>query len=115
MPKLEITGLDKLQKRLKENATMNNVKKVVQHNGSQLQLKMQKNADFKMGYQTGATKRSIGLEMKDGGFTAESGPTTEYAEYLEYGTRYMAAQPFVTPAFNEQKTKFKSDLQKLVR
>lgn len=115
MPKLKVTGLDKLQKRLKENVRMDDVKRVVKHNGSQLQTKMQNNAEFTRGYQTGTTKRSIGLEITNSGFTAEVEPTTEYSPYLEYGTRFMEAQPFVKPAYNEQKVKFKSDMQKLVR
>ena len=76
---------------------------------------MQDHADFTKGYATGQTKRSIGLEIMDGGMTAASGPTTEYSEYLEYGTRFMEAQPFVNPALNEQKGKFLDDLQKLMR
>lgn len=115
MAKIKVSGIDKLQKALKENVTLDDVKQVVKHNGSQLQKKMQANADFKMGYQTGQTKRSIGLEIKDGGFTAEVGPETEYAQYLEYGTRFMDAQPFVKPAYDKQKEKFKRDMQKLVR
>lgn len=35
--------------------------------------------------------------------------------YLEYGTRFMDAQPFVRPALEEQASKFKRDMQKLVR
>jgi HK97 gp10 family phage protein len=115
MARITVKGLDKLQKVLKENVTMDDVKRVVKHNGSQLQQKMQGKADFKKGYQTGQTKRSIGLEIVDGGFTASVGPETEYSPYLEYGTRYMEAQPFVKPAYDEQKEKFKSDMQKLVR
>lgn len=115
MPKLEIKGLDKLEKALKENVTLSDVKKVVRHNGSQMQQEMQANADFAKGYQTGATKRSIGLEIRDAGFTAEVEPGTDYSPYLEYGTRFMDAQPFVKPAYNTQKAKFKSDMQKLVR
>lgn len=115
MPRLEIKGLDKLERSLKENVTMSDVKRVVRHNGSQMQQKMKANADFSKGYQTGATKRSIGLEIKDGGFTAEVEPGTDYSPYLEYGTRYMSAQPFVKPAYDAQKGKFKSDMQKLVR
>lgn len=115
MAKLEIKGLDKLQKKLKENVTMDDVKNVVRHNGSQLQRKMQANADFKKGYQTGTTKRSIGLEIQDGGYTAEVGPETEYSPYLEYGTRFMDAQPFVKPAYDEQAQKFKRDMEKLVK
>lgn len=115
MAKLEIKGLDKLQKALKENVTMDDVKEVVRHNGSQLQKKMQEKADFKKGYQTGTTKRSIGLEIQDSGFTAEVGPETEYSPYLEYGTRFMEAQPFVKPAYDEQALKFKRDMGKLVK
>jgi HK97 gp10 family phage protein len=76
---------------------------------------MQSKADFKKGYQTGTTKRSIGIEIKDGGFTAEVGPETEYSPYLEYGTRYMQSQSFVRPSHEEQKEKFKSDMERLVK
>lgn len=115
MASIKITGLDKLEKALKENATLNDVKRVVRTNGSQLHKKMQSNADFSRGYQTGTTKRSIGLEIKDGGFTASVGPETEYSPYLEYGTRFMSAQPFVKPSLDEQEQKFKGDLEKLMR
>ncbi|MBO5789540.1 MAG: HK97 gp10 family phage protein [Clostridia bacterium] len=115
MAKIKIDGLDELEKKLKANVTLNDVKRVVKQNGAELQKKMQNKADFKMGYQTGTTKRSIGLEIKDSGMTAESGPETEYAPYLEYGTRFMEAQPFVRPALEEQAGQFKSDMQKLVR
>lgn len=113
--KIKVQGLDDLQKRLKENVTLDDVKRVVRQNGAELQQKIQDNADFKMGYATGTTKRSVDLQIKDGGMTAESGPTTEYAPYLEYGTRFMDAQPFVRPAYNEQKAQFQKDMQKLVR
>lgn len=115
MAKLKIDGLDELRKKLKENVTLDDVKRVVRHHGSGLQKNMQSKADFKRGYQTGTTKRSIGLEIKDSGFTASVGPETEYSTYLEYGTRFMDAQPFVRPAYEEQKEKFKRDMQKLVK
>ena len=127
MAGITIHGLDKLQKALKENVTLDDVKKVVKHNGSELQRKMQQNADFAKGYQTGTTKRSIGLEFEAAGLTAVSGaidpvlnpqsglPATEYSPYVEYGTRFMEAQPFVRPALEEQENQFKSDMQKLVR
>ncbi len=115
MPKIKVTGLDKLEKSLKKNVTMGDVKKVVRHNGAEMQRKMQENADFTQGYQTGTTKRSIGLEILDNGFTASVGPETEYSPYLEYGTRFMDAQPFVKPAHDAQKKKFKQDMKKLVR
>lgn len=115
MSDIQVKGLDKLQKALKENVTLDDVKKVVRHNGQQLQTRMQSKADFKKGYQTGETKRSIGLEIKDSGFTAQVGPETEYSPYLEYGTRFMDAQPFIKPAYDEQKEKFVRDMKKLAR
>lgn len=115
MAHLKVEGLEELAKTLKKNVTMNDVKRVVRHNGAGMQQKMQKNADFDKGYQTGTTKRSIYLEITDGGFTAASAPETEYSPYLEHGTRFMEAQPFVKPAFEDQKEQFKSDMKKLVR
>lgn len=115
MADIQVKGLDKLQKALKENVTLDDVKRVVRHNGSQLQKRMQGKADFRKGYQTGQTKRSIGLEIKDSGFTAQVGPETEYSPYLEYGTRFMEAQPFIKPAYDEQKEKFVRDMKKLAR
>ena len=115
MARIKFDGLEELQKKLKENVTLADVKRCVKQNGSALQKKMQEKADFKGGYQTGTTKRSIGLEMTDSGFTADVAPETEYSPYLEYGTRFMDAQPFVRPALESQAIQFKSDMQKLVR
>ena len=85
MPSLRVDGLADLQKKLKENVTMDDVKKVVKQNGAELDEKMVANAEFSKGYQTGTTKRSIRLEVTDGGFTAEVMPTTEYAPCLKIG------------------------------
>lgn len=115
MPKIKFEGLDSLEKKLKKNVTLDDVRRIVRLNGSELHEKMQKNADFKKGYQTGTTKRSITLDIKDGELTAEVEPQTEYSPYLEYGTRFMEAQPFVRPAFDAQAAQFKRDMQKLVR
>lgn len=115
MPKLKVTGIKDLQKALKKNVTLDDVKKVLKHNGAELQSKMQDNADFTQGYQTGATKGSIGLEISGDGFTAEVEPTTEYSPYVNFGTRFMDAQPFVSDAFNDQKEKFKKDMRKLTK
>lgn len=115
MARLKVDGLEELQKALKDNVKMDDVKRVVRYHGAALQKNMQGKADFKMGYQTGQTKRSIGLEIQDDGFTAEVGPETDYSPYLEYGTRFMEAQPFVRPSFDHQKGLFKKDMQKLMK
>ena len=115
MAGIRVEGLDKLAKKLKDNVNLDDVNRVVRKNGAALQRRMQKKADFTKGYATGKTKRSIDLQLADGGFTASSGPTTKYAEYLEYGTRFMEAQPFINPALEAQKWKFLSDMKKLMK
>lgn len=123
---IEVEGLKELQKKLKKNADLSDIKFIVRQNGAELQKRIQQKADFRGHYEwkkgsgkvfkkpTGTTKRSVGLEIKDGGMTAEAGPETEYAEYLEFGTRFMDAQPFVEPALDEQKDIFISDLKKIM-
>lgn len=107
-------GLEELEGKLKNNVTLSDVKRVVRTSGVRLQSLIQDNADFSRGYQTGATKRSVDLSIEDGGLTATSEPQTEYAQYVEWGTRFMEAQPFVRPGFVETKNKFIKDMRKLV-
>ena len=38
------------------------------------------------------------------GDTALVGPTVPYARFVEFGTRYMEAEPFAQPALEETKT-----------
>ena len=111
MSSIKVTGIDELQMKLKKNVQMSDVKKVVRKNGSDMQKKAQKNAPI----DTGTLQRSITLEMRDSGKTAEVEPTVDYGAYVELGTRFMTAQPYLKPAFNEQKEKFKQDMRKLAR
>ncbi|MBU5370533.1 HK97-gp10 family putative phage morphogenesis protein [Enterococcus avium] len=108
---LSINGLGKLQKKLKANMSMTDVKKVVRDNGAQLNAKAQRKAPV----DTGFLRRSIIFQLSDGGLKATSTPMAEYAPYLEYGTRFISAQPFMRPAFNEQKQIFKRDMDRLVK
>lgn len=120
-------GIDKLEEKLKKNASMLDVVNVVKLNTSEMQKEMQRRAVFKGHYEwekgvgkvfvkpTGTTKRSITLTIGNGGFTGSVQPTTEYAYYLEKGTRFMVAQPFLRPAFYLQTFKFKKDLNRLMK
>lgn len=109
------SGLNELRQALEERTNTQAIQTVVRKNGAALQTKMQRDAVFTKGYSTGATRQSIRLTLSDGGMTATVEPGTYYSPYVEYGTRFMAAQPFVGPAFNAQKNLFLSDLEKLVR
>ena len=115
MSGIKIEGIEKLQAKLKKNVQMDDVKRVVKTNGAQLKNKMVRNANFVKEYQTGTTKRHIFRNTKDSGLTVEVGPTTEYSPYIEFGTRFMGAQPFVRPALDEQKKVFVKDFKKLTK
>ena len=110
----KLDGADALLKKLKKGAKYEDVKNAVKLNGSELQRKTMRNASFDKGYQTGTTKRSINLEITDGGLVATVAPTTDYSMYLEFGTRFMSAQPFVGPSYHPQKAIFLKDLMRLV-
>lgn len=110
------SGFKELEALMKKSANVTQqVKSVVSKNGDFLKERMVRNADFKEGYQTGTTKLSIQEHIENGGMAVTVGPTTEYAPYLEYGTRYMEAQPFVRPAFTIQVPKFVRDLENIIK
>lgn len=59
---------------------------------------------------TGATKNSIGVDFRGDGrfseFSAEIGPTTEWAPFLEWGTSRMAPHAFMGPALDRHSGDF---------
>lgn len=69
---------------------------------------------------TGTTKSSIHASAPSGGplagFSLEAhiGPTTDYAEYLEYGTSRRAPQPFMGPAADRHTPEFVEGLADVV-
>lgn len=107
----KITGLAELEKKFRKNSTMADVKEIVKTNGAELNT----NAQRKAPVQTGFLRRSIVFQLANMGFEARVFATAEYAPYLEWGTRFMSAQPFMGPAFRQQSKKFKSDLTRLVK
>ena len=121
MAKISFKGLDKLEKKLIENVKMEEVKKVVRDNGLTLQGNVVKNAGeatFNKGYFTGNLKQDVadsGFKLSDDGLTAKVGTSTEYGAHLEYGTRYMEAEPFLKDPFEQTKKEFKADIDKLTK
>ena len=106
---VKLIGFEKLEAKLTKNMDLSAVK--VKKNGAEMHKKAQKEAPV----HTHHLQKSIMLDIRDGGMTAEVASTAEYAGYQEYGTRFMTGKPHIRPAFDEQKGKFKSDLGKLVR
>lgn len=75
MATVKFEGIAKLNKGLKKRMDMSAVKTAVKRNGSDMQRKAQRNAPV----DTGTLKRSIGIDISDGGMTATVEPTAEYA------------------------------------
>ena len=126
--RFELKGLDKLQAKLQRAAKMEEVERIVEKHGEAMQKKAVTNASkFRGHYEgrgknrrfvrpTGATKRSISVNSsKVDRFKYRVAPGTDYAAYVELGTRKMSAQPFIKPAFDDQKRLFKNDLERLVK
>ena len=108
---LEFKGIDQLMRHLKKAATLNDVQTVVKNNTAEMTERMQKGAPVDTGY----LRRSINMNLLEAGLTGIVGPTADYAPYVEYGTRFMSAQPYVRPAFNYQKVIFMAEMKALVK
>ena len=125
MSEVKLVGMDKLQAKLKWNGENRDaVRTVIAKNGNQLNEKMKThmrdayvtiNPRTGKPYSHGGTAGSVNTVIAGDGLTAFVGPTTNYAMYVEYGTRFMTAEPAVRPAFEEQVPIFKSDMEALVK
>lgn len=106
-----IIGASEFKKALQKNATLDDVKSIVRMNGTELTHETEINAPV----DTATLERSITQIIKDGGLTSVTEPHTDYDGYVEFGTRFMAAQPYLRPAFKKQSKKFKQDMERLVK
>lgn len=113
----KLNGMGKLQKGLLERVSKDKIISVVKMHTTTMQKTAMSKASstYTKGYSTGDTKKSIGISTENGGLTGVTGMGMEYNPYTEKGTRFMAAEPLLEPVFNEEKTKFKSDLEKLLK
>ena len=95
------------------------IRNVVMKNGADLQedaqKRMTKTVAYVKGYSKGTTRRSTTLTISDNGMKAAVAPATSYFPYVEYGTRYMEAEPTLNPAFQKIKQQFYKDVIGLVK
>lgn len=108
--KVKVYGLDKLSEKLKKNQDLTPIKEVLDKRSRYIENRSKREAPYK----NGTLRRSITRTIFDNGLSARIEPMTDYAQYLEYGTRFMEARPYMRPAFYEQVPKFINDLKKLV-
>ena len=122
---VKLVGMDKLQKKLAYCGSNKELAKtVIMKNGNQLNERMKgkmKQAYITINprtgkpYSSGNTAGTVNTVITDGGMTANGGPTTDYSPYVEYGTRFMQAEPAVKPAFEEQVPIFKQDMEAIMK
>lgn len=106
---MKLEGIEELKLALEPKGKIDQVRKIVHLNGAELQKKAMVNAP----YETGTLMRSIELKLDNGGMRAKVEAQAEYAPYVELGTRFMNAQPYMKPAFDQQSVQFENDLDRL--
>ena len=85
------------------NSLQRSVEKAIQAAEKELQLtalEIERDAKLNAPVDTGMLRASI--TSTGGGSEYEIGTNIEYAPFVEFGTRYMAAQPFLLPAFDDK-------------
>lgn len=107
---VRIIGIDRLRRKLGalEAAEIAVVKREL----VAAALNVQAGAKRRAPVDTGRLRNSITYEIGDDGTVVRVGTNTQYAPYLEFGTRKMPARPFLFPAFEEEVPKFKDRLKR---
>ncbi len=114
MPKspvvIDVRGVPKLLRKIDmKNAA---VRRAVQRQVNKSALAIQREAKRRCPVRTGALRNSITVDFGVG--EAWIGPHMPYAAYVEYGTRRMAARPYLYPAFEQEKPKFEQNLAEAI-
>lgn len=114
---VSITGLSKTQKKMIAKANPNAIKRIVLRNTGELTKKAKSKAPVSTPETSpygshGQLRNSITPSIEDKGMAGVVRAEVDYAEYVEKGTRFMDAQPYMKPALDEQKPIFLRDLKK---
>lgn len=109
---LEVRGVKETLANI--NLANSRVRKAVQEQIGKSALNIQFGAKKRCPVRTGALRNSITVDFY-GIMSAQIGPHMPYAPYVEYGTRKMRAQPYLFPAFEEERPKFEEGLARAVR
>lgn len=115
--KLKFQGIEETKTKLGKIADMKAVKAALRQNT----VALQKNAIRKMpltyikGYSKSYTSQHTNSYFLNDGLTGKVIMETNYSQYVELGTRYMAAEPVMKPALNEIYPQFVSDIKKAAK
>ena len=106
---VKVVGIERVVGKLRKNATMNDVKNVVKSNVTE----MTRNAQRLAPVDTGFLKGSIVASIDDLEGSTDVG--AYYAIYVDNGTRFMGARPFLTSSFDLQSENFRREMKMLVK
>jgi HK97 gp10 family phage protein len=76
---------------------------------------IERGAKQKCPVDTGRLRASITTQLSSDGFGAEIGTNVDYAEYVEFGTVKMEAQPYLFPSLEEQRTHYENQMKAAVK
>ena len=94
--KVEVKGLEELRKAVKDLDRLPRVKAEVGASA----LDIQRAAKRAIPVDTGHARNTTIAEFYTDGCGAEIGTVAPYAPYIEFGTRFMPARPYLTPAYD---------------
>ena len=109
--KVTMAGIEEISGKLKKNVRLDDVKRAVLTNGAELTRNSQRLAPV----DTGRLAGSINLSIEDGGMTAVTRDGVNYGIYNDLGTRFLTGNGFMTSSYNLQASKFKRDMEMLVK
>lgn len=108
---ITVAGLEKTKARIHAIADTASAKQVMRA----YTAKTQQLAMRKAPVDTGTLKRSIMASVSEDGMEGTVTATAEYAAYVEYGTRFMNAKPYMKPAADEIRPEFQAAVRDLVK
>lgn len=109
--KIDVKGVEETIAKLSVMNTK--ARKAVEQQIAESALNIQMGAKKRCPVRTGALRNSITVDFY-GKMSAQIGPHMPYAAYVEYGTKKMAAQPYLFPAFEEERPKLEEGIKKAI-
>lgn len=108
-PGIELKGVQGLQNKLR--ALVPNTRRAVREAVALTALLTESDAKLFAPVDTGRLRASIHTNISENGLRAEVVAQTDYAIFLETGTRRQRAQPFLEPALNKNRAAFLARLK----
>lgn len=106
---IQLKGVDGLLNRAK--LLVPRIRQGVQQTVAQTALLIETDAKLYAPVDTGRLRSSIHAEIAPNGLSAVVNAGTSYAVFVELGTRYQRAQPFMFPAYEKNRAAFVANLK----